>query len=106
MSDIKELGNFFFKLPDYEQSLLIWKEASKETIKKNLKESFNIIKSFPENFNERITAQAEEFGRGEVFWPLRVALSGLKNSPPPFDLIFVLGLKESAERIKLAIEKL
>ena len=106
LSDIKELGNFFFKLPDYEQSLLIWKEASKETIKKNLKESFNIIKSFPENFNERITAQAEEFGRGEVFWPLRVALSGLKNSPPPFDLIFVLGLKESAERIKLAIEKL
>ncbi|MBT6334865.1 MAG: glutamate--tRNA ligase, partial [Candidatus Magasanikbacteria bacterium] len=48
----------------------------------------------------------KEFGTGDALWPLRIALSGQKNSPGPFDIMGVLGKEESFKRIDVAIEKL
>uniref|UniRef100_A0A7C4M195 Glutamate--tRNA ligase n=1 Tax=candidate division CPR3 bacterium TaxID=2268181 RepID=A0A7C4M195_UNCC3 len=36
---------------------------------------------------------------GDVFWPVRVALSGEKASPSPAELIWVLGKEESLKRL-------
>ena len=51
-------------------------------------------------------AYANAEGRGEVLWPLRVALSGEKDSPGPFEMLEVLGKDEALRRIDIAIVKL
>jgi len=45
---------------------------------------------------------ATEKGRGEVLWPLRVALSGKDKSPDPFTLAALLGKDETLSRIRYA----
>ncbi len=47
---------------------------------------------------------AEEKGKGNVLWPLRVTLSGKEKSPDPFTLLSILGKEISLERIKSGIE--
>ena len=42
---------------------------------------------------------ATEVGRGNVLWPLRVALSGREKSPDPFTLMHLLGRKRTLARI-------
>jgi len=44
--------------------------------------------------------------RGQFLWPLRVALSGKKFSPPPFDIAAILGKEETMKRIDEAVNLL
>jgi glutamyl-tRNA synthetase len=62
----------------------------------------------PEILEEKIKTMIadHEWSNGEVLWPLRVALSGKKQSPPPFDLLYVFGHDLSLKRIDKAIETL
>ncbi len=108
-SEIGEGIKFYFELPQYEKSLLKWKEMSEEEIKKSLKNSLNIISEIPEEeFNletikSELLSEAELYkNRGELLWPLRVALSGQKNSPPPFEIIEILGKQKTLDRINNA----
>ena len=48
----------------------------------------------------------EKLGKGAVLWPLRVALSGEKYSPGPYELMIALGKSETIRRIEYAIQKL
>ena len=59
-----------------------------------------------ENVESVVMPYADENGRGEVLWPLRVALSGQEKSPGPFELIWALGRTEVQERIQYAISLL
>lgn len=112
LCDFSENARFFFELPTYDPQLLIWKQATHESIIENLKESHKILEQiewgdFKKNIVEsKMMAFAEMRGRGDVLWPLRVALSGRDASPGPFDLIEIFGKKESLERISYAIKKL
>ena len=103
LSDFKELSGFFYELPDYPPQLLIWKDGDKENSKKYLEMIYQLGQGIAE---DKIRALAERFGKGDVLWPLRVALSGKEGSPGPFDIIDILGVEETLKRIKLAIEKL
>jgi glutamyl/glutaminyl-tRNA synthetase len=49
---------------------------------------------------------AEANGKGNVLWPLRVALTGQEKSPDPFTSAYILGKKEALLRIGVAIAKL
>ena len=49
---------------------------------------------------------AEEVGKGELLWPLRVALSGRAQSPDPFTLAMTLGKEETVSRITKACDKI
>ena len=49
---------------------------------------------------------AEERGRGEILWPLRVALSGQSASSGPAQIAEILGKEKTLARIAYAIEKL
>ena len=42
--------------------------------------------------------------RGELLWPLRIALSGKKASAPPFQIAEILGKEETIKRLKMAVE--
>jgi glutamyl/glutaminyl-tRNA synthetase len=63
--------------------------------------SFNKV-----NLEQIIMPLTENYGIGDLLWPLRTALSGKRASPGPFEILEVLGKKESLKRIKSAINKL
>ncbi|MFA5172999.1 MAG: glutamate--tRNA ligase [Candidatus Paceibacterota bacterium] len=106
LNDFKKEADFIFETPEYEKELLLWKETEMKEEKEILRRIKEITEKNTSNRDEKIVALAEEKGRGEVYWPLRVALSGRKNSPPPLELLSILGQTESLNRIERAIEKL
>jgi len=105
LTDFPKLVSFFFELPDYPANLLIWGKTPKEEILGNLKSILSLLDDF-ENVNNKIMVLAESRGRGEIFWPLRAALSGQIASPGPFEIMDVLGREESLKRIEIAVKKL
>ncbi len=115
LSDFQELADFFFELPDYEIKLLAWPrttEIDKEKTSANLKLlSEEINKIFKADFNSEnlekiIMPLTAVWGRGELLWPLRAALSGRESSAGPFEIMDVLGKEETLRRINITIEKL
>ncbi|MDO8443149.1 MAG: glutamate--tRNA ligase [bacterium] len=111
LTDFKEMNEFFFNLPNYEKQLLVWKNSPLEKSFENLKLVLEKISEINENdFNKAklesiLMPFANEIGRGDVLWPLRVSLSGKDKSPGPFDIMGVLGKKETIRRINIALEK-
>ncbi len=112
LSDFVDLARFFFVLGEYETSLLVWQKSSLSVASTHLSELRIILEK---ESNESFTAAhleatimpfAEKSGRGEVLWPLRVALCGERNSPGPFDILEALGKEESLRRIDIAIAKI
>lgn len=115
LSDLPELVKFFFtKELNYPAQLLIWKNMKQNEVIEHLR----LIKTLLErieakkfnkiNLEKKIKAliKNKKLGTGETLWPFRVALTGLKASPPPFDIAEVLGKKKTIERIKDAINLL
>ncbi len=113
LRDFIDQGQFFFSLPDYEPSLLVWKESAPEEALAALKkirgelEKISAHQFGRETISAAVTYTIEEgTKRGAVLWPLRVALSGLRASPDPLDIADALGKDESIKRIGTAIQKL
>lgn len=110
LSEIIEKVNYFFKEPEYDKELLRWKMITDSEIAESLNTA---IKLLEENQEKNITEieqifleQASAIGdRGKLLWPLRVALTGKKNSPGPFEIIRVLGIDETIKRLKHTIKK-
>ncbi len=111
LSGFADIARFFFELPDYPSKLLHWNDTPPEdTVAALLEVRSALEKLNDESFTSEGTMQAlaslvERRGRGEVFWPLRVALSGSQASPAPQDLLAVLKKKESLRRIDIALRK-
>ncbi len=112
LGDFVDAGKFFFMLPAYEPKLLAWKDAPLAETKTALSNAYSLLTSLSaEKFrrNDLLAALApltEAQGRGPVFWPLRVALSGQSASPDPIEIMETLGRDESLRRITLALAKL
>lgn len=114
LSDISEDIGFFFADPEYDRGLLLWKKVSEQQTREHLKLLFNYIldldeKEFTEQKLEKNIIKwikKNNYGVGDMLWPMRVALSGLKNSPGPFEIAGVLGKKTVERRLQHAIDKL
>jgi len=84
---------------------------SDEDLKNNLEKSVQILENITEidwtreNLEKKLLEAAGE-NRGELLWPLRAALTGEQKSPSPFEVTWVLGKKESLDRLKKALRKL
>jgi len=111
--ELTEAGeyDFFFATPTYETELLKWKnDASVQNALPRLQKALEILKTADFGSMEAIKSSlwplAEELGKGEVLWPLRVALSGSAKSPDPFTLAFILGSTETLARIETACDKI
>jgi glutamyl-tRNA synthetase len=103
LKDFTTHSAIFFNLPEYDAALLAWKEMKPEEIQESLKRCANAIGV---GRSADIPTIAEKHGKGETYWPLRVALSGQKESPSPMELVHVLGREESLKRIEHALGKL
>lgn len=104
---------FSYLLDDsaYETSLLLWKNDQDYSNTKNrLMHVNDLLKaadfSSPETIKEALWFYAESEGKGEVLWPLRVALSRQEKSPDPFTLCHILGCEESIRRLATACGKI
>ena len=113
-----EIGNravYFFRIPKYNPNILIWRDMLFKDIIVSLKVSRGaLLKINDDNFTlknlESIllqeAARAKNKDKGRLLWPLRVALTGLETSPSPFEILEILGKKESLKRIDVAFRNL
>ncbi|MEK7084640.1 MAG: glutamate--tRNA ligase, partial [Patescibacteria group bacterium] len=109
---VEKTGYIFADELTYESELLVWKKSTAEDAKKKLEEIEKKLEEMNDSdwgreLLEKILREwiAEQgYGVGDVLWPLRVALSGQKNSPGPFEIAEVLGKEKSLDRIRKAIE--
>ena len=107
LQDIVNITGFFFKQPEYPQELLLWKNLTLEAAKNNLKEIAEILQDIKEtdwtkeNLEEEIFMYLKSHDKknGDYLWPWRVAVTGEKNSPSPFEVSWALGKEETLKRI-------
>lgn len=109
LSEIGDLVDYFYKAPVHDKELLRWKSMTDDEIKESLDASVKLLEKNQEKditeieqiFLEQASAKGD---RGKLLWPLRVALTGKKNSPGPFEIIRILGIDETIVRLKNAIK--
>lgn len=112
------LGNsgelaFVHTLTDYSKESLLWKKNPDPTVAtKHLEEVRKLISGLDESqftadsVKTAIWSYVEASGKGDVLWPLRMALTGQERSPDPFVSASLLGKSESLRRLDLALGKL
>lgn len=113
LSEIAEKISFFLtdKL-EYDSSLLVWKKGKPEDVPDSLnkvKEKLSVLSDWnKESIESAIREVVEESGRGvgDIFWPVRVALTGLDKSPGPHEVAEVLGREKTLNRLQKGIEML
>jgi len=114
LADVADLSEFFFIEPVYPADLLIWKKLSGGQIKANLQIVREYLEKVPahewtkHSTKDVLMMHLESKGLkvGDYLWPLRVALTGRKASPGPFEVAGVLGKEKSIKRIDSAISML
>lgn len=115
LSEFPALAKFFFKAPKYGAKLLVFKKSDTKTTLRGLELVTKRLEEAPESVWKSVdglrdimafTAKNNELQNGDVFWPVRVALSGAEASPSPDELLFILGREESLERLKHAHKEL
>jgi len=111
LSELPEAVKFIFELPKYGEKLLVWKKSDLETTKKILSKVKDFLETVDESdFEEKKLMdllvpwiKEKGYGNGDVLYPMRVAMSGQKNSPGPFEIAEVLGKEEVINRIIKAL---
>lgn len=96
--------------PAYEPELLIWRKSTPAGTYEALTAAAAQLAATPAERFEAKTLEADLLAwlasaghdRGEVLWPLRVALTGAEHSPGPFEVAAVLGPVESRRRLATA----
>ncbi len=115
LSDFPALSKYFFKAPKYGAKLLVFKKstdkqtlAALELVTKRLEGLADSAWHSVDALRDVLAFIVKNHGltNGDVFWPTRVALSGAEASPPPEELLFILGKEESLARLKHAHKEL
>ncbi len=115
MKTLREIGEsanfFFFDELKYDPEILVWKKSDAKGAKENLKKALGAFetmkeKDFTKEKIEKILFSLCGEDKGVLLWPVRVALSGRKNSPSPFDIAGILGKEKTLTRIQAALKLL
>lgn len=120
LSEISALSDFFFQNKlSYDKDLLRWQKMGDREVKDSLAFSEKILSAvkkweFKNLEKESLTASEKfnaekgypENNKGYLLWPLRVALSGKKSSPSPFEIADILGREKTLKRIEGALKML
>lgn len=113
VSDITEATDYFFTdTLTLDPAFLLWKKNTPAQTKLYLEKLLTALADLDDwsqtTLEQTIIPwiQAAGWGNGDVLWPMRVALTGKKASPSPFEVAGVLGKDKTVRRIQQAIEKL
>lgn len=91
--------------------MLAWKDDTSptETLPR-LQEALKLLEPVdfdePDSIKDALWPYALEVGKGQLLWPLRVALTGMERSPDPFTVAYILGKEETLARIQTACDKI
>ena len=113
LSELEPMSRFLSELPPYDASLLVFKKSTPDKTLAGLIGAGDSIKSFDLEWTainielafKKIMSE-RSLTSGDIFWPVRAALTGLQASPPPTEVAQVLGRDETLSRINSAIQKL
>ncbi|MEN9524516.1 MAG: hypothetical protein RL536_585 [Candidatus Parcubacteria bacterium] len=104
---------FVKQINDYSKDSLLWKKnPNADQASKHLAEIRGLLKMLAnDSFTAETTKQAvwpyvEANGKGDVLWPLRMAITGQDKSPDPFVSSALIGKDEVLRRIDTALGKL
>ena len=109
VADFWELGKFFFIAPNsYDEKAVRkqWKETT-PVLMQELILILTEIEDFSSNKIETIVKEwitKKEIGFGKIMQPLRLSLVGALKGPHLFDIMDLIGKKETLTRIKNAID--
>lgn len=103
--------DWVFTKPSFDPQLLKWKNDTSTTQAlprlQHVQELLTTADfSSPESIKSALWDYAGEVGKGEVLWPLRVALSARERSPDPFTCAYILGQATTLKRIQSACDKI
>ncbi|MBE5966718.1 MAG: glutamate--tRNA ligase [Lachnospiraceae bacterium] len=113
--DIKEKIDFFEELPDYDIAMYTHKKMkttseSSLAVLKDLLPEFEALEDYSEaSIENLIMSYIKEKGikNGQGLWPVRTAVSGKQSTPGgAYEIMNIIGKKESLRRIRIAIDKL
>lgn len=115
LSEFSELVAYFLALPDYEAGLLVFRKSTPDATQIGLKSAIEKLTLLGDQvwLDESLLARSLDevvaergLSNGDVFWPVRFALTGQERSPSPAECLWVLGKEESLRRLAAAQEKL
>ncbi|MFH1631560.1 MAG: glutamate--tRNA ligase [bacterium] len=115
LDEFQEKIDLYLVEPAYDPATLVWKKSDSADAKAQLAGVRDFIAELDdddfgsiESIEAAVIAYIDEheLQKGNVLWPLRVALSGQAKSASPFELLWALGKEESLERIDKAVEAL
>jgi glutamyl-tRNA synthetase len=96
---------YLWQAPEYDAAILSWKDSSREDTLRAL-QSLRELDSLTQEKLDALAVEQFNGQKGSVYWPFRVALSGLKNSAGPLDISSVIGAQNTIARIDTALQKL
>lgn len=112
-TDIVDCINFLFNdIKEYDMDILVPKKMEKVDVARVLNATITLLEDFDNHSvheNETIFKELTttlEIKVGQLFMPLRVAVTGTKASPPLFDSIKLIGKEKAIERVNNALKVL
>ena len=110
VSEFWNLSHFFFESPkSYDEKAS--KKAFKDGTKELMSELISIINTIEDFSAETLQTKikvwitSKEIGFGKIMMPLRLALVGELKGPEVFDIMFMIGKKESIKRVENILQE-
>ena len=115
LSEFGELVSYLLSLPSYDAAMLVFRKSTPEATKQGLSAATTALEAADEavwideqqlaELLDGVVAQ-QGLSNGDVFWPVRMALTGQERSPSPAECLWALGKVESLRRLTLATNHL
>jgi glutamyl-tRNA synthetase len=112
LDELTEATSFLVDLPSFDPILLIFKKSDADKTRQGFQAALSALDKLGEWNAEVIKAGLDKaqfeagLNPGDIFWPVRVALSGHESSPPPQAIAEILGQEITLQRLQLAIAAL
>lgn len=111
ISKLVDLSDYFFSDPKkfFDKGIEVVLDRDTEQIMSDLLKILENAKEKEENYIEKeigLYIKQKEMSFGQVIKPLRLAICGNTNGPSIYDILELVGIETSANRLKYAIEAL
>jgi len=105
VATVFEESDYLFKEPAVNDAMLVWKTDTLEHAKVHIAKAREILAEIDEwsaaALKDALMPYAQQVGKGNVLWPLRVALSGKEKSPDPFEIAAIIGKEKTLARLSI-----